>query len=109
MRKEETGSDPPACCVFVPVVCMQGYDTEVGPPPKPAAGDGGSSSGSGDGSGGGGADGGDNGADVPRSELIYMVTLSVMVYVGLWSICWLRASQFSRRLNATLPQRAGLA
>jgi hypothetical protein len=39
-----------------------------------------------------------------RSQLIYMVTLSVLVYVGLWGVCWLRASQFQRAVTrAALP------
>lgn len=67
-----------------------GYDTEVGPPPKPAPSS-------------------DSPSDTPpsdtltRSQLVYMTSLSVLVYVGLWALCWIRASQFTRALARTNP------
>lgn len=68
-----------------------GYDTEVGPPPKPAP------------SPDSPSDNTPSSDTLTRSQLVYMTSLSVLVYVGLWALCWIRASQFTRALARTNP------
>jgi len=70
-----------------------GYDADLGPQPQPPP--------SGNGTDSGDIPDGDGGG-VPamdRSELIYMVTLSCMIYACVWSVCFLRASQFYNLLR----------
>ena len=72
-----------------------GYDAETGPPQG-----GGGNGGSGDGTGAGGdGDGTGEQLTMSKSELVYMVSLSLMIYLSVWSVCFLRASQFYNALR----------
>ena len=76
-----------------------GYDADIGPPPN-----GGPPSGSSNGTEPGGDDDGGGGGGIQqmdRSELVYMVTLSCMIYVCVWSVCFLRAATFFNLLRAS--------
>lgn len=76
-----------------------GYDADIGPQP---GGGGGPPSGSDNGTQpGGDEDGGGGIQQMDRSELMYMVTLSCMIYVCVWSVCFLRAATFYNLLRAS--------
>ena len=81
-----------------------GYDADLGPQPPLGPGGNDNNNGTDSGGGGGGAD--DGQVEPSRSELIYMVSLSVMIYTMVWGLCFLRASQFFnllRRANRLGP------